>query len=272
MVRAAAAAFIALAAVPLLMAGSALAAEPPPAAAWVTLGDGVFYQASLRMLVILFVLAILIESALAVIFNWRLFQVLFYGRGVRTLVSIVISALAVWSFKIDVVHTMLSLYGFATPGTEGGTLSRLLTALILAGGSAGVYRVLVALGYREARTADDIQPKPKTGKAWISVRTERRLAVGPIYVRVSDAGPTSPTSPSTLAGVIAPQGFWPTVRSVFFLDRNRFPPAGGYEVEAGKEYRLEVIAKTAAGETINADINGRYSFADGAMIDFRVEL
>jgi hypothetical protein len=41
MVRGAAAVFIALAAVPLLMAGSALAAEPPPAAAWVTLGDGV---------------------------------------------------------------------------------------------------------------------------------------------------------------------------------------------------------------------------------------
>jgi hypothetical protein len=219
-----------------------------------------------------FVLAILIESALAVIFNWRLYLALFYGRGVKTLVMIAVSALAVWTFNIDVVHTMLTAYGFATAGTDAGTPSRLLTALILAGGSAGVYNMLVALGYRETKTPEDIRPKPKKEKAWISVQTTRRAAVGPIYVRISDAGQITTESPPQLAGVIADQGFWRTVWSVFFLDRNRFPQAGGYEVETSKQYKLDIYSKDVEGQTVQADINGLYTFANGAIIDFKTKL
>lgn len=250
-------------------AGPALA-QNPPAAAWVTLGDAEFYGASLRALVILFVLAILIESALAVIFNWRLYLTLFSGRGVNTLVMIAVSALAVWTFNIDVVHTMLTQFGLGTPAPT--TLSRFLTALILAGGSAGVYRLLVALGYREERRPEEVRPKPKKEKAWIAVRTERDKAVGPIYVRITEVGPAAPNGPGQLAGVITTEGFWRTVWSVFFLDRTRFPPTGGYEVETAKQYRLEVTAADAEGQKLEAGINGVYSFADGAIIDFKTKL
>lgn len=252
------------------LAGAALA-QTPPAAAWVTMGSGEFYNASLRALVILFVMAILIESALAVIFNWRLFLELFYGRGVKTLVMIVVSLLAVWTFNIDVVHTMLGQYGLVS-GDDGGTLSRVLTALVLAGGSAGVYRILVALGYREERSEAEVRPRPKKDRAWISVKVLRRSAIGPVYVRVTEAGPVTPASSPQLAGVVAPRGFWATLGSVFLLDRNRFPQAGGYELETGKDYRIEVMGRDETGAPVPSDIDGTYNFAPGAIIDFTARL
>ncbi|MER9465369.1 hypothetical protein NKI82_05525 [Mesorhizobium sp. M0482] len=256
-----------------LVAGPVLADNPaPPAAAWVTMGNANFYNASLRALVILFVMAILIESALAVIFNWRLFLELFYGRGVKTLVMIAVSALVVWTFNIDVVHTMLASYQLSDPSAGSDTLSRFLTALILAGGSSGVYQILVSLGYRQARTPEDIKPKPKNEKAWISVKVLRRSALGPVYVRISDAGAVTQDSPPQLAGVIAPTGFWSIVWSVFFLDRNRFPQAGGFEVDTAKQYKLDVSAKDSEGQVLEADINGLYTFGPGAIIDMRTTL
>ena len=100
--------------------GSALvlAEEAPakiPETAWVAMGNANFFATSFRALIILFVLAILIESALAVIFNWRLFLQVFNGRGVKTLVMIVVSALVVWTFKVDVVFAMMKEYGAIPP-------------------------------------------------------------------------------------------------------------------------------------------------------------
>jgi len=248
--------------------GAAPAAEAPPADAWITAGDWQFYNTSFRGLVILFVLAILIESALAVIFNWRLFLQLFYGRGVKTLVMIVVSALVVWAFNVDVIDTMMAAYGIKPEDGGQGAVAFWLTALILAGGSAGVYRILVALGYRQPRTPEEAVEKPPKGKAWIAVRTERKAAVGPIEVRIRELGDATDKSPLPLAGTIGNGGFWRRVAAVFILDRTRFPPAGGYDVRPGKEYRIEVTGRNAAGEGISASMNDTYTFADGAIIDF----
>lgn len=244
------------------------AAPAPPAEAWITAGDWQFYNTSFRGLVILFVLAILIESALAVIFNWRLFLQLFYGRGVKTLVMIVVSALVVWAFHVDVIDTMMAEYGIKPEDGGQGAVAFWLTALILAGGSAGVYRILVALGYRQPKRPEEVVEKPAKGKAWIAVRTERKAAVGPIAVRIKEIGEATDTSPLPLAGMIGNGGFWRRVAAVFILDRTRFPPAGGYDVRPGMEYRLEITGKTANGEAIAASMNGTYTFADGAIIDF----
>lgn len=185
---------------------------------------------------------------------------------------IAVSALVVWTFNIDVVFVMMKAYGVAPADVGYTPLSRWLTALILAGGSAGVYRILVALGYREVKAPEQVRPRPPKNKAWISVRTTRKIAVGPIHVRITELGAAMDGSPSTLAGIISTEGFWRTLWSIFFLDRSRFPPAGGYEVVPDKEYRLEVTAKNAAGVEISADINGVYAFADGAIIDFKATL
>ena len=98
-------------------------APAPPTQAWITLGSAAFFGATLRGLTVLFVLALLLESALSVIFNWRLFLEFFYGRGVRTLVMIAVSAIAVRTFQIDTVTTMLQGYWrrSSTPPSSGWT-------------------------------------------------------------------------------------------------------------------------------------------------------
>lgn len=133
------------------------AANPPKQATnnWLDPSLGGF-EVSLRALTALFVLAILIESALSVIFNWRLYLKFFSNRGMKTLIMIGVAALVVWTFNIDILEKMLASYGVPV-SSESFFLSNLLTALILAGGSAGVYKILVALGYREARSAADVQ-------------------------------------------------------------------------------------------------------------------
>ncbi|HMN85681.1 MAG TPA: hypothetical protein PKA74_06810 [Bauldia sp.] len=266
------------AALMLVLASAALAQAPAdpavtvPAEAWFAGGDAAFYRLTFRALVVLFVLAILIESALAVIFNWRLFLQLFYGRGVKTLVMIAVSALVVAAFDINVVDTLMKGYGVVPPAAEQSPIAFWLTALILAGGSAGVYRILVALGYRKPVTPEQVAPRPPKDRAWIAVRTERKAAVGPIEIHVKDLGEATDASPLPLAGMIGTEGFWRRVAGVFVLDRTRFPPAGGYEVRTGREYRIAVTGKDAAGAKLAADIDGVYTFAGGAIIDFTATL
>ena len=114
--------------------------------------------------------------------------------------------------------------------------------------------------------------KPKPNKAWISVRTIRRNAVGPIHVRITEEIPPPNPLPQQLAGVVATEGFWRTLSSVFLIDRSRFPQAGGYEVKAATPYRLEITGRDGIDQTINADVNVLYTFTDGAIIDFTATL
>lgn len=249
-------------------------ADTPLSQAQEFLATGDIAAASFKALMILFVLAVLIESALAVIFNWRLFLELFNGRGVKTLVAIAVSAVVVSTFGIDrhVFERLLTVYGVSV-GEGGRTVSLVLTSLILAGGSGGVHRILVALGYR-----DPIPDKPKVmkapkGRAWIAVRVDRKEAVGPIEVHVQQGKARDENSPAELAGVIAPVGFWYRLWSIFFLDRNRFPQAGGHDVLPGFEYAIRVDARNRAGEPLDCALNHEtYCFADGAIVDFGVVL
>lgn len=230
--------------------------------------NAAFYGEAVRAIVLLFVLAILIESALAVIFHWRLFLEFFSGRGVRTLVQIAVSALVVRTFQVDVFHKLLNSYGLnGLP--ENDPVSFWLTALILAGGSAGVYNLLVQLGYRNPREAAPEAPHVARDKAWISIRVIRQAAVGDIYVYIGDekVAPPGSNGPMPLAGVVGGQPFWNRLWSVFFLDNSRFPRTAGYVVNANKPYRIAVEAKDATGLPLNSKLDGTYTFAEGAIID-----
>lgn len=230
--------------------------------------------ASFSVLMILFVLAILIESALAVIFNWRLFLEMFNGRGVKTLVAIVLSAIVVSTFNLDqqVFGALLEAYGVDVGDTDH-TVALIVTTLILAGGSSGVNRILVSLGYRQPVANAPKVPKAPKGKAWVAIRVTRDEAAGPIEIHIQKKGPRTDQSPPELAGVIAPVGFWYRLWSVFFLDRSRYPPTAGHEVLPGHEYAILVEARKQGGEPIDCDLNDKtYCFADGAIIDFHVAM
>jgi hypothetical protein len=66
----------------------------------IALGNNEVFQKSFAALTMLFVLAVLLENAFALLFNWRVFQAYFSARGVRTLI---ISALTNPGFSLVVL-------------------------------------------------------------------------------------------------------------------------------------------------------------------------
>lgn len=231
---------------------------------------------ALKGLVYLFVFAVLVESALAVIFNWRLFLEVFNGRGMRTLVAIAVSALVVKFSGINVLDQLAAtMNGTAPPVKEATGVSFWLTALILAGGGSGVNRILVALGYRTEVSQAETKVKPEEKRAWVSIRVIRDKAEGPIKFNVTPKGAVTAASPAALTAVVnSPDqdGVWRRIVQVFLLDRTRMPPRSGWQVDSLQEYEILVEAKDAAQQPIACPINGTYRFAGGAIIDFVVKL
>jgi hypothetical protein len=154
-------------AVLLLVAAAAVAAAPDNP---LTLGDQAIYEKSLAALTMLFVIAILLENAFAIIFNWRVFLAYFSSRGVKTIVMIVGSLIVVNVFDVDIVASLISAYKAAAE--PSGPVSKFITALILAGGSTGVYNRMYALGYRSERREAELNAKPHwTRRGWQSGST-----------------------------------------------------------------------------------------------------
>jgi hypothetical protein len=191
-------------------------------------------------LVGLFVVATLMESALAAIFNWRLYREFFNGRAVKTLVMAVVGYAVVVTFNYDIFQQIVVLSGGVGAG-DG--VSRLLSALVLAGGSAAVYEVFKALGLRPP-VEPEAARKPPEDKAWVSVRIVRKRAVGEVTVHFDTlADPALAVSAApALVGVIGDRrSLWQRLRSLFFADPARVPMYGGRTVEAGaRVYRVSL--------------------------------
>lgn len=196
---------------------------------------GQAYGPVFQVLFTLFVVAVLLEWALAVIFNWRPFLLYFDARGAKTVFTVAFAVWLVNKFDLDVTAKLVGILNNSHVPSDG--VSKFISALVLSGGSSGVNSLLVALGFRSVRTPDSVQPKPPPTKAWISVSLVRSVLVkGPADVLLSvDNGP-----PSVISQI---KGGSP---HPFFLGllRNsaRFPSYGGFPLDPGKTYRLQVKA------------------------------
>lgn len=223
------------------------------------------YTESLAALTKLFVLAVLVESALSLIFNWRVFLEFFNKRAIKTLVMFLVSLTVVRTFDIDIVAQLMKVY---TPDSQPGDLmSTVLTALIVAGGSSGVNNLFVALGFR-SRVADQaVQPPRK--EAWIAILVNRASATtGEVLVRISEDKSATTAEHDSIAGSMNPRK---KLRDLFFPNRNRFPNSGGYKLEANKVYKITVVGKDATGAE-RKGLGGTYSFAPRAIVDLDVKL
>jgi hypothetical protein len=217
------------------------------------------YETGFRVLFLLFVLAVILESALAILFNWRPFVETFNARAVRPLISFIVAYFFVHAFSLDLVTTFINAamthdYGPNIPG-------KILTALVLAGGSAGVNNLLVALGYRQQKTPETVTPKPPPNTAWIAVRVRRQQASGPVQVFIG-VKPDANTPPP-LVGVIAGSSR-PGLR-YFLSDPGRFPGYGGHSVPANTQTSVELVDGTAPNPVTKNW--GPYTVAGGAIID-----
>lgn len=226
------------------------------------------YGAAAKTLVLLFALAVLLESALAVIFHWRPFIELLNPRAVRPLVAVVFAWWFVSYFHLDLVTALVNASNpqISRPINYGG---QILTALVLAGGSGGVNSMLVALGFRQVRTPET-QPRPAKDKAWIAVRAVRQegttgnidVLIGP--PKSSEAG-TEPLFAGTIKGKSGVG-----ILSFFARDRGRYPSYGGYEVDATKE--VCVVLRAPSSKPPKETTWGPQKPAPGAIIDLDLEI
>jgi hypothetical protein len=252
--------------------GLAAATSPNP----LGLSDTV-YSTSLSVLTMLFVVALLLESAFSTIFNWRVFLTYFSTRGVKTIIMIVISFIVVYVFDFDAIASLIAAFKLpAQPADnamadlvakQSGAVSKFVTSLILAGGSAGIYNLMVALGFRTQREAE-IDPKPPLGQAWVAVRVRRVNAVGPVNVVVAEQA-QMPADLLQIAGSI--RFTRPSLKELLLRNVDRFPQNGGYVVAPNKAYVIKVEGRDGRGAAIST-LGGTYAFAERAIVDFDVEL
>ena len=243
-----------------------------PAAAQEQLGG---YEQSAKLLIQLlglFVTATILESALTTIFQWRLYREFVNGRGAKTLVTIIVSFLIVRGFDYDIFAKVLSDAGAAATSTP---TSQAISALVLSGGSAAIYQLLVTLCFRTPVNQTQSEPKPPENLAWISVRFKRKRAVGDIRIHVDEVRQPTPelSAIPALSGTIGNRVFRERLRGMFFADPMRFPTYGGITVKANTVYRVLAIGRKAGDGGSDAVIDfeqeiftGR--FASRAIADF----
>lgn len=111
--------------------------------------EGVHRTKIVNVLVLVLALSLVFESAMSVIFDWRLFIRHFEGRGVKTPLIIGVAFLTFLNYDLDIVTKLLA--AFPETDVQAGDVTlpgQLLTALLIAGGSGGVFRIFSRLGIR----------------------------------------------------------------------------------------------------------------------------
>ncbi|MCD2175048.1 hypothetical protein [Rhizobium sp. C4] len=247
------------------------------------------YSASIKSLTMLFVIAVILESAFAVIFNWRVFLAFFDTKGVKTVLMVLISSIVVFGFKIDIFANLVVAFSVPDTLTDKAAIaqflsthaadtsnfwSKLITAFVLAGGSSGIHNLMYALGIRTSRDAE-VTPKPDQDQAWVSVSIKRKNIVGPVQIGVVKVdGPPAGETAIPLSGTV--RFARPTLQALLMRAVNRFPANGGYVVEPNKIYLVSAVADVPGakpGEQVPFRTQPRYyTFSPRAVVDLSIEI
>ena len=108
--------------------------------------DNDTYQSIINLLVMIFILSVLIEVALAVLFQWRVFLRFAHGRGWKVPIAFVVSLAIVIAHEIDLPGDVVAAFGVTTGAGKG--VGYVIGAFIIAGGSSSVNAVFAKLGWR----------------------------------------------------------------------------------------------------------------------------
>jgi hypothetical protein len=221
---------------------------------------------SFKVLLQIFLLAVVLEQALSVIFNWRVFLDNFNSSGMRTVITVLVAYWTASLVEPDLVARLLATYKLDKLADP--FMTTLLTALTLAGGSSGVNKLLIALGFRVMRTQDEITRKPPPTEAWVAVRLIRVAAVGQVTVSF---GPDSADLP--VVGVIDGTSPRNKLLRYVFVDRGRFPRVAGFSLvpQPGIRYLLRLDGRDSTGQPISS-LWGPHPIAPGAVVDVDVSL
>ena len=243
---------------------------------------GTGYEAAFKVLFATFVVAVVLELGLSVLFNWRYFLRWFDAAGVKTVVSVGVAYWFVRVLDLDVLAKLVNAVWLSSFSSDG--VSRFISALVLAGGSATVNTLMVSLGFRSVRTAESVQRKPLPTDAWLAVmvsgatarRAEIRLlntAAEAAAPAVGAAGGAAPPVPYELVhrlNRLWPEWAW---RLPFVRNPGRFPGWGGYVLAPGTEYILSIQGLDTQGNEVGQPTRvGPFKPARGAIIDIQAVL
>lgn len=229
-----------------------------------------------RVLVAALVIAVLLESAFELLFNWRLFQAYFVGKAWRTPIMFLISYLVAHNLKFDVLGPLFDTYsGLAKGTTQGKPLTTVLTAMILAGGSVGVNRIMTRLGIRSPfPKSEEERPTLNVTEAYVSVTVSAKGDNLAYAVNMSEEA-LDLTVPALL-GVIGPVRSG-VRQSLLFPSRWRIPRSGGIRVSVDKTYRFSVtdlrtntLYDMAGNKLLSPTDAPRIRFAPRAFVDLVV--
>jgi len=231
-----------------------------------TLNSPMIYDASFKALFVLFILAVLVENGLALVFRWRPYLDFLDTRTTNAFVAFVFSLILVRLFNLDIASQLIGVYTGAKPldlKDWMGWPGSILTAMIIAGGSAGVNRVFQSFGFRPT-SAQEAPPPPHLAdnQAWVSVTLLRDQAVGSADVLIKDA------VAGTISGTSSKQRFL----RYFIRDKGRFPPSGGYTVTPGPDYTIGLQASKAGGAALPRKTWGPNTIAPRAIIDIEMKV
>lgn len=155
------------------------------------------YQNIINILGLIFILAILIEIGLSVLFDWRMFLRYSEGRGWKVPIAFFVSLAIVMTHGIDVPKEVVTV--FQGKQTSAGIVGYMISALIIAGGSSSVNGIFERLGWRnpvvQAKKAEQEREKAK-GRLWIKIV---RPTGG-----TSDGQPVTVSIDGLATGVLAP--------------------------------------------------------------------
>lgn len=223
------------------------------------------YAPAFKALFALFVVAVLLEWALALLFNWRVFLTYFDSRGAKTVVSFGVALTLVNAFGLDIMGHMVRVLW--NPTVASDWLTNTLSAMVLAGGSSAVNSLMVTLGFRSVRTAETVQVRPPPTKAWLAVRFVRDQAVdGPVEFQLQ----------SGQGGYVSLYVFHRKDRRPPFLrwllrDPLRFPGSGGYSLAPGEQYKVRLVGHGIDGREVAQEM-GPFTLAPGAIYDIEATL
>lgn len=260
---------------------SALAASALPEPDYSTIG---------ALLLSFFGIVVLFESGFGLLFQWRLFREFFPVAGWRTPIMFIVSAVLTYNFAaLDVFGRSVSAFAgeIAVTPADAGSATWLISAAILAGGSVGMMRIFEQLGIRSAPT-EPVPPAIDQSKAWLSLRVTGPMKdLQTIVVKIEQA-PDAAVVHAGVVGTLRNEDFWARVQRVMGRDLRRFPPSGGYLVEAGKPYKITLAylvgqlviggtAKPVVCDVFSKNVdpaNGpeTISFAPRAIVDLTIDL
>lgn len=106
-----------------------------------------------EILVLLFVISVVFETALTPIFNWRVFARFCEGKGVKTPLTVIAAVALLWNYDIDIFRHIIDAFADAGGGegaeSKSTFLGRIITGLLVAGGSGAVFNIFTKLKLRD---------------------------------------------------------------------------------------------------------------------------